>query len=143
MRAMDVITTPLGRKVIGCAIEVHAALGPGLLESIYQRGVAHEFTLSRVRFLQQVPLPVAYKGVDLGMGYRVDFIVDDQLVVELKTVDRFLPIHDAQIMTYLRVLKMHQGLLINFNVGRLVDGVRSILNSRASRYLAPPNQAEP
>jgi len=140
---MEIITTPLARKVIGCAIEVHTALGPGLLESIYQRGVAHEFSLSRVRFLQQVPLPVAYKGVDLGTGYRVDFIVDDHLVVELKTVDRFLPIHDAQVMTYLRVLGMRQALLINFNVGRLVDGVRSILNTRAGPYRSPPNDDTP
>jgi GxxExxY protein len=131
--AMELYSTPLGRKVIGCAIEVHAVLGPGLLESVFQRALAHEFTLQGLPFIQQVPLPVAYKGLDLGTGYRIDFIVDGELVVELKTVERFLPIHDAQVMTYLRALDLRQGLLINFNVGRLVDGVRSILNAKATR----------
>ena len=140
---MELYSTPLCRKVIGCAIEVHATLGPGLLETVFQRALAHEFTLQKVPFIQQVPLPVSYKGLDLGTGYRIDFVVDDELVVELKTVERFLPIHDAQLMTYLRVLDLHQGLLINFNVGRLVDGVRSILNAKATRRLTPDDGTPP
>ena len=128
--AMDVHTTPLGRQVIGCAIEVHAALGPGLLESMYQRCLAREFELNRVCFREQVPLPISYKGIDVGLGYRVDFVVEGELLLELKTVERVLPIHDAQVLTYLRLLGLHQGFLINFNARRLVDGVKSILNSR-------------
>ena len=129
---MSLISTPLGRKVIGCAIEVHQTLGPGLMESIYQRAFAHELKLNGIPFLQQLPLPVSYKGVDLGMGYRVDFVIGDEIVVELKTVERFLPVHDAQLLTYMRLLNIEQGLIFNFNVGRLADGIRSLVNSRVS-----------
>jgi len=127
---MDVYETPLGRRVLGCAIEVHSALGPGLLESMYDRCCAHEFMLNGLSFRTQVALPIKYKGLDVGLGYRVDFVFEDELVVELKAVDTVLPIHKAQLMTYLRVLDKRQGFLINFNVRRLVDGVTSILNPR-------------
>jgi len=127
---MEVHTTPLGRQVLGCAIEVHAALGPGLLESMYQRCLAREFELNSLSFRQQVPLPIAYKGILVGLGYRVDFLVQGELLLELKTVERVLPIHDAQILTYLRLLGLRQGFLINFNSRRLMDGVKSYLNSR-------------
>ena len=126
---MDVYTTPLGHKVIGCAIEVHRVLGPGLLESTYQSCTADELTLNGLAFQQQVALPILYKGRAVGISYRIDFLVEGELLVELKTVERFLPIHDAQVLTYLKHLRLRQGLLINFNVKRLVDGVRSILNS--------------
>jgi GxxExxY protein len=128
---VEIYTTPIGRRVIGCAIEVHSALGPGLLESMYERCLAHEFTLGDLSFRQQVPLPIAYKGIDVGIGYRVDFIVENELVIELKTVERVLPIHDAQVLTYLRLLGIRQGFLINFNTRRVSDGVKSYLNSRA------------
>ena len=101
------------------------------MESIYQRGFAHELKLNGIPFLQQLPLPVSYKGIDLGMGYRVDFVIGDEIVVELKTLERFLPVHDAQLLTYMRLLKIEQGLIFNFNVGRLADGIRSLVNSRA------------
>jgi GxxExxY protein len=129
---MNIYRTPLAHQVIGCAIEIHSAVGPGLLESIYDRCLAHEFTLQGLSFRQQVPLPIVYKGMPVGLGYRVDFVVEDELVVELKSAERLLAIHDAQVLTYLRQLKLRQGLLINFNVGRLTDGVRSLLNTRAS-----------
>lgn len=116
--------------MIGCAIEVHAALGPGLLESMYQRCFAHELRLNGLSFTQEVPLPVTYKGINVGLAYRIDFLVEGELLVELKTVERLLPIHDAQVMTYLRLLHLRQGFLISFNARRLVDGVRSILNSK-------------
>jgi GxxExxY protein len=127
---MELYSTPLGRRVIGCAIEVHSALGPGLLESMYQRCLAHEFSLQGLRFRQQVALPIAYKGLAVGIGYRVDFIVEEDLVLELKTVERLLPVHDAQVLTYLRILGLRQGFLINFNMRKVTDGVRSLLNSR-------------
>ncbi len=113
--------------MIGCAIEVHRHLGPGLLESAYQRCLTHELSLQQIAFSADRPLPLTYKGLDLHCGYRLDVIVEGQLVLELKAVERLLPIHQAQMITYLRLLSMRQGLLINFNVPRLVDGVKSLL----------------
>jgi GxxExxY protein len=130
---MALYTSELAQQVIGCAIEVHATLGPGLLESMYQKSMAHELSRQGLTFDQQVALPVVYKGLPLGIGYRVDFVVNGELVLELKTVERFLPIHDAQVLTYLRQLGLRQGLLLNFNVPRMVDGVRSLLNSHPNK----------
>jgi GxxExxY protein len=127
---MDLYTTPLAKRVLGCAIEVHQTLGPGLLESMYQRSLAQELNLCGLAFRQQVPLQISYKGVEIGLGYRVDFLVEEELLLELKTVDRLLPVHDAQVLTYLRLLDLRQGFLLNFNTKRLMDGVRSLLNSR-------------
>ena len=124
---MEVHTTPLGRAVIGCAIEVHKALGPGLLESIYERGTAQEFRVCGLSFEEQVAVPVYYKGTNLDCGYRIDFVVEGELVVELKAVERLIPIHQAQMLTYLKLMQLRQGFLINFNVQRLVDGVKSFL----------------
>jgi GxxExxY protein len=125
---MAVLTSELGRKVLGSAIEVHTALGPGLLESAYEHCLAHEFSLRGLRFRQQVALPVAYKSARLDCGYRIDFVVEDELIVELKTVRKVLPIHHAQVLTYLRLMNMRQAFLINFNVNLLMSGVRSFLN---------------
>src|SRR5262249_55982000 len=108
----------------GAAIEVHRILGPGLLESIYQRALCHELTLRGVRHLPQQPVPVTYKGAALGNDLIMDLLVDDELVVELKAVDRLEPIHEAQLLTYLRLSGRRLGLLINFNVRLLKDGVR-------------------
>ena len=118
---------PLTEKVIGCAIEVHRSLGPGLLESAYQHCLAREFVLHDLKSVWQTPLPIAYKGVHLECGYRIDCIVENELLLELKTVERILPIHHAQVLTYLKLLKLKQGLLINFNSRRLVDGLKSLL----------------
>lgn len=100
----------LTEKVIGCAIEVHRALGPGLLESAYEECIAHELALTGIAFERQVPLPVAYKGVHLDLGYRIDLLVESELVVELKTVERMLPIHEAQLLTYLKLMNKRVGL---------------------------------
>jgi GxxExxY protein len=124
---MELRTTELGRKVIGCAIEVHSALGPGLLESAYERCLAQEFRATGLSFIRQVPLPISYKGVALDCGYRVDFLVEREVIVELKTVERILPIHQAQALTYLRLLHVRQAFLMNFNVQRMVDGIKSLL----------------
>ena len=115
---------PLTEKVIGCAIEVHRALGPGLLESAYEQCVARELTLNCIAFRLQVPIPVHHKGVDLDCGYRVDLLIDDRLVVELKSAERLSPLFDAQVLTYMRLARIGTGPLINFNTRRLVDGVR-------------------
>jgi len=120
-------SSPLVHAVIGSAIEVHAALGPGLLESSYRHCTAKEFDLRGIRFDAEVPIPLSYKGLRLDCGYRVDFIVEGSLVVELKAVEKVLPIHHAQALTYLKLLGLRQGLILNFNVPRLVDGVKSFL----------------
>ena len=114
----------LSNQVIGCALEVHRALGPGLLESTYEQCLAHELSLRCIPFKTQWPLPVEYKGVCLDCGYRVDIFVDDKLIVELKSVDQFLPIHEAQLLTYMKLAKIPTGLLINFNVKLLRNGIR-------------------
>ena len=114
----------LTEKVIGCAIELHRILGPGLLESIYQQCLAHELMLNAIPFRLEAPLPVDYKGVKLDCGYRLDLVVGEQLIVELKAVDQVTGLHQAQLMTYMKLSKVSLGLLINFNVTRLVDGVK-------------------
>ena len=114
----------LTREIISAAMEVHRALGPGLLESVYQACLCHELRLRNVSFLQQVDLPVIYKDVRLDCGYRIDLIVSDRVVVELKSVQEILPVHEAQLLTYLRLTGKHVGLLINFNVAVLKNGIK-------------------
>jgi GxxExxY protein len=106
---------------------VHRALGPGLLESAYRRCLAYEFSLRRIRFDCEVPLPVVYKGHALDCGYRCDFLVNQELLLEVKAVEQLLPVHSAQVLSYLKLLGLRQGLLINFNVPRLVDGLKSLV----------------
>jgi GxxExxY protein len=118
---------PAVGTVIASAVDVHKALGPGLLESVYQRCLAYEFAIRTLPFVQQVPLPISYKGLATDCGYRLDFIVDRTIIVEIKCVDRLAPIHSAQLLTYLKLAQAKRGLLINFNVPRLVDGVRSFV----------------
>lgn len=115
-------------NIIAAAVDVHRELGPGLLESAYQACLCHEFALRHLAFRSEVALPVEYKRIRLDCGYRMDFVVEDKVAIELKSVDRLLPIHQAQLMTYLRLSKMRVGLLINFNVRVLRDGlVRTVL----------------
>jgi GxxExxY protein len=114
-------------RIIGAAIEVHKALGPGLLESTYEECFAREMQLSGLGFERQVPLPVAYKGVDLDCGYRLDFLVERAVVLELKSTDALRPIHQAQLLTYLRLGGWTVGLLVNFNVPVLKNGIRRIV----------------
>lgn len=112
----------LSNRVIGCAIAVHRALGPGLLESAYEQCLAKELSLVNISFEVQAPLPVEYEGVRLDCGYRVDLFVEKQLILELKVVEKFLPIHEAQILTYMKLARVSVGLLINFNVELLKEG---------------------
>lgn len=121
------IFSELSHRVIGCAIEVHRTLGPGLLESTYEQCLAHEFKLQGIAFLLQHPLPVEYKGLRLDCGYRVDVLVDQQMILELKSVERLLGIHEAQLLTYMKVAGVWNGFLINFNVKRLKDGLKSFV----------------
>ena len=120
---------PLTQKVIGCAIEVHRYLGPGLLESTYEKCLAQELMLAGVKFEVQVPMPVEYKGMRLDCGYRVDLIVDDRLIVELKAAEQLLKIHEAQVITYMKLSECNVGLLINFNVNQLKNGIRRLFPS--------------
>lgn len=114
----------LSNRVIGCALEVHRELGPGLLESTYEQCLAHELKLNGIRFELQHPLPVEYKGVRLDCGYRVDLLVEDKLIIELKSVEQIKGIHEAQLLTYMRLAGVKIGLLINFNVTKLKNGIK-------------------
>jgi GxxExxY protein len=115
-------------RIIGAAIEVHRALGPGLLESAYLVSLLHEFKLVGLKARSEVSLPVEYKGVRLDCGYRIDVIVEETVIIELKAVEKLLPVHEAQLITYLKLTGLPVGLLINFNVPLLKDGIRRIVN---------------
>ena len=115
---------PFTGKVIGCAIEVHRLLGPGLLESTYQQCLAHELHLNGILFKLEHPMPVGYKDVRLDCGYRIDILVNDRLILELKAVDKVSGMHEAQLLTYMKLSEITTGLLINFNVQRLTDGIQ-------------------
>lgn len=118
----------LSNAIIGCAIEVHKQLGPGLLESAYESCLCHELTSNNVEVKKQELLPINYKGELVDAGYRIDILVNDLVIVELKTVECILPIHRAQLMTYLRLSDKWLGLLINFNVKLLKQGIERIVN---------------
>jgi len=117
----------LTEKIIGAAIEVHRALGPGLLESAYEECLCHELRLGGIGFVRQQALPVVYKGIHLDCGYRLDVVVEGRVILELKTVDHLLPIHDAQLLTYLRLAGIHTGLILNFNVPALRQGIKRMV----------------
>jgi GxxExxY protein len=114
----------LSNKILGCAIEVHRELGPGLLESTYEQCLAYELSRLQIPFKLQVELPVKYKQIRLACGYRIDLLVDDRIILELKSVDQLLKIHEAQVLTYMKLAGVGVGLLINFNVDALRKGVR-------------------
>ena len=113
----------LTEQIIGAAIEVHRELGPGLLESAYEQCFCHELHLRGIAFQCQLELPVEYKGLDLDCGYRIDVVVESAVIVELKSIEQILPIHHAQLLTYLRLSGKKVGLLINFNVSVLKNGI--------------------
>ena len=117
----------LSQNVIGCAIEVHRNLGPGLLESSYRQCLACELSHVRIPFQMELPLPVCYKDLLLDCGYRIDLLVRSDLIVEIKSVETLLPIHQAQILTYMRLSKVSVGLLINFNVTNLQNGIKRLV----------------
>lgn len=118
----------LSSKIIGAAIEVHKQLGPGLLESTYEVCLAHELRSMGLIVYQQVPLPVVYKGIQLEAGYRIDLIVEEKIILEIKSVEALADIHTAQLLTYLRLKEMKLGLLINFNTVKVTDGIKRIKN---------------
>ncbi len=118
---------PLTDRIIGLAIEVHRGLGPGLLESAYEACLCFELKQNEIPFNRQVALPVIYKAVKLDCGYRMDIVVDEKLVLELKTVEKLLPLHDAQLLTYLKLSGLPTGLILNFNVPVLKNGIRRLV----------------
>jgi GxxExxY protein len=115
-------------SILGCAIEVHRVLGPGLLESVYKTCLHHELSSRKLRFISHRRIPVIYKGADIEGAYQLDLMIEDAVIVEIKAVEAILPVHKAQLYTYLRLTKCRTGLLINFNVPKLMDGVRRLLN---------------
>ncbi|MBI3536008.1 MAG: GxxExxY protein [Chloroflexi bacterium] len=117
----------LTQEVIGAAIEVHKFLGPGLLESAYEECLCHELNLRKIRFERQLEMPVTFKGTRLNSGYRIDLLVDKLVVVEVKSVAELVPIHEAQILTYLRLSKCQVGLLFNFNVVVMKHGIKRVV----------------
>jgi GxxExxY protein len=119
----------ISRRVIGACIEIHRTLGPGLLESAYEECLCDELNLQSFAFERQKLLPVAYKGIKLDCGYRLDMVVEDQVIVELKTVPELLPVHEAQLLTYLKLSGLRLGLLVNFNVSVLKNGIKRMVNN--------------
>jgi GxxExxY protein len=111
-------------KIIGCAIEVHRNLGPGLLESAYEECLAFEILNSGLKVVRQQPVPVVYKNIKLDCGYRIDLLIEDKVIIELKTVESINPVHEAQILTYMKFSNKSIGLLINFNVTLLKNGIK-------------------
>jgi len=114
----------LSNRVIGCAIDVHRELGPGLLESTYGQCLAHELKLNGSSFQLQYPQPVEYKGIRLDCGYRTDMLIEDELIVELKAVEEIKGIHEAHLLTYMKLAGIKTGLLMNFNVTKLKNGIK-------------------
>lgn len=117
----------LSHRVLGLCLEVHRELGPGLLESAYEEALAHELTQAGISFTRQAEVPLRYKGASLSCGYRLDFVIDGELILELKAVTELLPVHHAQLLTYLKLERRALGLLINFNVPVLKDGIRRVV----------------
>ena len=118
---------PVASTIIGAAIEVHRYLGPGLMESVYQTCMAHELRQRGLRLEAEVSVPVMFKGLRMERGFRLDFLVDGDVIVEVKCVERLLPLHTAQVLTYLRLTGARQLLLFNFNEVTLIDGLKSFL----------------
>jgi GxxExxY protein len=118
----------LSSKIIGAAIEVHKTLGPGLLESAYEECLCHELSLQGLLFEKQKPLSVDYKGKKLHCGYRLDIVVEKEVIIELKSCEKVEPIHKAQLLTYLKLSGLNLGLILNFNVSLMRDGIVRIVN---------------
>jgi GxxExxY protein len=127
---METVRDALTSAVIGAAIEVHRALGPGLFESVYEECLAWELEHRSLPARRQLALPIVYKGNTLTASYRIDLLVEERLVVEVKAVERFLPVHDAQMLTYLKISGVAVGLLLNFNTPVLKDGIRRFARTR-------------
>jgi len=121
------IEEKLTGKIIQAAIEVHKALGPGLLESAYDKCLSKEFDIIQLIYKNQVELPIVYKGIKVDAGYRIDKIIEDKVIIELKAVEHLLPVHKAQLLTYMKLTGIRAGLLINFNVPVLKDGIKRMV----------------
>ncbi len=128
---VDIPANVITGHIIGAAIEVHRILGPGLLESTYMSCLQFELATAKLQFAAQRSLPILYKGIELDAQYRIDLLVEDLVVVEVKALDHLLPVHQAQVLTYMRLTGCPAGLLINFNVPKLIDGVKRLSNSTA------------
>jgi GxxExxY protein len=128
--ASDMESRELTHAIIGAAIEVHRELGPGLLESVYQRCMFYELQQRQLLVAQEVMQPIYYKEISCDNGMRIDLLVNQQVIVELKAVTKLLPIHKAQLVTYLRLSGLQLGLLINFNVKRLTEGVERVIYTK-------------
>jgi len=129
---METLKDPLTAAVIGAAIEVHRVLGPGLFETVYEECLAWELEHRSLAVRRQAAVPVVYKGNKLDASYRIDLLVEEKLVVEIKAVDRVLAVHDAQMLTYMRMSEISVGLLLNFNTPVLKDGIKRFVNSGRS-----------
>ena len=114
----------LSNKVIGCALEVHKSLGPELMESVYEKCLSYELAKAGLKYETQKAMPVNYKGIKIDCGFRIDILVEGRLIVELKSVDKVLPIHQTQILTYMKLAGVSTGLLLNFNFTKLKDGIQ-------------------
>lgn len=121
----------LSNRIIGAAIEVHKALGPGLLESAYEECLCEELDVRRLKYVRQVPLPVYYKSRKLDCGYRLDVVVENAIILELKSCEKIEPIYEAQLLTYLKLSGLHLGLILNFNVSMMRDGIKRIVRELA------------
>ena len=124
MKAKD----PLSYKIIGCAMEVYNTLGPGLLEAAYEKALIHELELNGLSVASQVSVEMNYKGVNLGAGLRLDLLVEDSIIIELKSVEELKPVHYKQLLTYLKLMDKRIGLLINFNVYDFREGIKRVIN---------------
>lgn len=126
---MKNLETEISFKIIGAAIEMHRVLGPGLLESAYEAALAHDLLELGLKISTQVPMPLVYKGIRQEVGFRIDLLVEDKVVVEIKSLERLAPVHYAQVLTYLRLSEKRLALLINFNTKVLKDGIFRIVNN--------------
>jgi GxxExxY protein len=119
----------LGERILGCAMKVHSALGPGLLESAYEVCLVHELSKAGLTVARQVALPVIYDDVELDAGFRIDLLVEDTVILEIKAVEKLLPVHTAQLLSYLKLSKRKMGYILNFNVVHMRDGIKRIVNT--------------
>jgi GxxExxY protein len=133
----DIRRDPVAGEIIDAAIKVHRALGPGLLESSYEVCLDHELNSRGLQVARQVPVPIVYEGITLNCGYRLDLVVNGDIVIEVKSVEKLLPLHTAQVLTYLRLSGARQVLLFNFNSVKLMDGLRSFLGDGKQRSQRP------
>jgi GxxExxY protein len=127
---MDMTENQISKFVLDCAFKVHSQLGPGLLESAYQECLYYEIKKSELFVQKEVPLPLTYEEVQLEVGYRIDLLVENKFIVEIKTVESLSDVHLAQVLTYLKLSKIKLGFLLNFNVSRLKNGVKRVINGQ-------------